>query len=81
MRLLMFIDNANKLKVVLMLIFNFFSPCIGLPNITKEPMSLVVEEGGEAIFDCVAEGLPQPKVYWVFNGHNVVDDGNVQITG
>lgn len=52
-----------------------------MPNITKEPMSLIVEEGGEAIIDCASEGLPKPRVYWVFNGQNVIDDGNVQITG
>ena len=44
-------------------------------------MSLVVEEGAEALIDCTTEGLPKPRVYWVFNGHNVHEDGNLQITG
>ncbi len=44
-------------------------------------MSLVVEEGGEATIDCTTEGLPKPRVYWVFNGHSVHDDGNVEKTG
>ncbi|CAG7724534.1 unnamed protein product, partial [Allacma fusca] len=51
-----------------------------MPNITREPKSLVVEEGGEALMDCATEGLPKPRVYWVFNGHNVHDDGNIRIT-
>jgi len=52
-----------------------------MPNITKEPASLVVEEGGDAAIDCVTEGLPKPRVYWVFNGHTVHEDGNIQIIG
>jgi len=52
-----------------------------MPKITKEPVSIIVEEGGEALIDCTTEGLPKPRVYWVFNGHNVHEDGNVQITG
>jgi len=52
-----------------------------MPNITKEPMSIVVEEGGEAMMDCSIEGLPKPRVYWVFNGQSVLDDWNVKITG
>jgi hypothetical protein len=53
----------------------------GMPNITKEPTSLIVEEGEMAMMDCAAEGLPKPRVYWVFNGKNVLDDGNLQLTG
>lgn len=44
-------------------------------------MSIVVEEGAEASLDCSTEGLPKPRVYWIFNGHNVQDDGNIKITG
>jgi len=54
---------------------------LGMPNITKEPMSLVVEEGGEATFDCQTKGLPKPRTYWVFNGQNVHNDGNIFMTG
>jgi len=52
-----------------------------MPNITKDPTSLIVEEGIDAAIDCAAEGLPKPRVYWVFNGKNVDNDGNIQITG
>jgi len=44
-------------------------------------MSLVVEEGGEATFDCQTKGLPKPRTYWVFNGQNVHNDGNIFMTG
>lgn len=53
----------------------------GMPVITKEPESSLVDEGGTVTLHCVTEGLPKPRVYWVFNGHNVQDDGNIQLTG
>lgn len=37
---------------------------IDLPEITKQPASVVITELGKAVFDCKARGFPGPRIRW-----------------
>ncbi|XP_050712397.1 brother of CDO-like isoform X2 [Eriocheir sinensis] len=50
------------------------------PSITVAPESQQVEEGEALTLHCSAQGHPQPKVMWVFNGELVFEYGNIAIT-
>ena len=43
------------------------------PNITGQPVSLVVTAGQPAVFSVTATGIPDPTYQWLKNGTNVFD--------
>jgi hypothetical protein len=45
-----------------------------LPRIAVQPLTVVVEEGGDAVFAVVADGVGEPKYQWLLTGLRVDDD-------
>ncbi|XP_070188406.1 obscurin-like isoform X2 [Littorina saxatilis] len=43
------------------------------PLFVEKPSDLEVTEGGEARFECVITGTPEPEVIWYFNGRELFD--------
>lgn len=41
------------------------------PLFVERPSDLEVMEGGEARFECVVNGTPDPEVLWYFNGREL----------
>ncbi|KAL8623451.1 hypothetical protein ACOMHN_061964 [Nucella lapillus] len=44
-----------------------------VPLFEERPCDLEVTEGGEAMFECVITGFPEPEVLWFFNGRELFD--------
>ncbi|XP_076459478.1 uncharacterized protein LOC143292788 isoform X2 [Babylonia areolata] len=44
-----------------------------IPLFEERPCDLEVTEGGEAKFECVITGTPEPEVLWYFNGRELFD--------
>ena len=38
------------------------------PRFIVKPRSQTLKEGEEVIFECKADGVPKPKIEWIFNG-------------
>nr|KAG5697851.1 hypothetical protein BaRGS_017108 [Batillaria attramentaria] len=43
------------------------------PLFVEQPSDMEVMEGGEARFECVVTGTPDPEVIWYFNGRELFD--------
>lgn len=51
------------------------------PVIVQGPESQIVEEGAPLSLTCGSEGLPKPRVFWVFNGVQLNPDGGNVVLG
>ncbi|XP_059474778.1 interference hedgehog-like [Neocloeon triangulifer] len=51
------------------------------PVVVKEPMSKMVEEGGEVQLECSARGWPTPEIKWLLNGNSVDRDPHITTAG
>lgn len=43
-----------------------------MPTITYRPKDVAIDQHGEAIFICEAEGNPQPTIFWSLEGNRTL---------
>lgn len=51
------------------------------PEIIEPPKASLTNESDSLELECIAEGSPQPKVYWMINGNNTKWDPLIQTKG
>lgn len=65
-QLLLFTSNGMKISFFLILIIP------AMPTITYRPKDVAIDQHGEGIFVCEAEGNPPPLIFWSLEGNRTL---------
>lgn len=49
------------------------------PTFSKRPRAQYVDENTNVILECRLVAVPEPEIYWLFNGEEIQTEGNVRI--
>lgn len=52
--------------------FGSYARSLAMPTITYRPKDVAIDQHGEAIFICEAEGNPPPTIFWSLEGNRTL---------